>query len=52
MFVPVCGAPSEGFWRQVCRVAFCGDGGIRNWLEESSGAPLDLLSSGEIVPCF
>ena len=23
-----------------------------NWLEESGGAPLDLLSSGEIVPCF
>ena len=23
-----------------------------NWLEESGGAPLDPLSSGEIVPCF
>ena len=33
-------------------MAFCGE--VRNWncLEESGGAPLDLLSSGEIVPCF
>ena len=30
------------------------DGEVRNWkwLEECGGAPLDLLSSGEIVPCF
>ena len=48
MFVPVCGAPSEGFSRQVCHVAFCGE--VGNW--KSGGAPLDLLSSGEIVPCF
>ena len=31
---------------------FCGEVGNWNWLEESGGAPLDLLSSGEIVPCF
>ena len=31
---------------------FCGEVGSWNWLEESGGAPLDLLSSGEIVPCF
>ena len=33
-------------------MAFCGEVGNRNWLEESGGAPLDLLSSGETVPCF
>ena len=43
-------------------MAFCGEVGNWNWLEilketiyfffESGGAPLDLLSSGEIVPCF
>ena len=33
-------------------MAFCGEVGIWNWLEESGDAPLDLLSSGEIVPCF
>ena len=32
-------------------MAFCGEVGNWNWLEESGGAPLDL-SSGEIVPCF
>ena len=29
-----------------------GEVGNWNWLEESGGALLDLLSSGEIVPCF
>ena len=52
MFVLVCGAPSEGFQRLVCQVAFCGEVGNWNWLEESGGAPLNLLSSGEIFPCF
>ena len=33
-------------------MAFCGEVGNWNWLEKSGGAPLDLLSSGEIVPCF
>ena len=33
-------------------MAFCGEVGNWNWLEESVGAPLDLLSSGEIVHCF
>ena len=33
-------------------MAFCGEVGKWNWLEESGGAPLDLLSSGEIIPCF
>ena len=33
-------------------MAFCGEVGNLNWLEESGGAPLDLLSSGEIVYCF
>ena len=33
-------------------MAFCGEVGNWNWLEESGGAPLDLLSSGENVPCF
>ena len=33
-------------------MAFCGEVGVWNWLEESGDAPLDLLSSGEIVPCF
>ena len=33
-------------------MAFCGEVGNWNRLEESGGAPLDLLSSGEIVPCF
>ena len=33
-------------------MAFCGEGGNWNWLEESDGAPLDLLSSGEIAPGF
>ena len=28
------------------------DVGNWNWLEESGGGPLDLLSSGEIVRCF
>ena len=52
MFVLVCGAPSGEFKRQVCQVAFCGELRNWNWLEGSGGAPLDLLSSGEIVPCF
>ena len=29
-----------------------GGKGKWNWLEDSGGAPLDLLSSGEIVPYF
>ena len=33
-------------------MAFCEEVGNWNWLEESGGAPLDLLSSAEIVPCF
>ena len=33
-------------------MAFCGEVGNWNWLEKSGGAPLNLLSSGEIVPCF
>ena len=33
-------------------MTFCGEVGNWNWLEESGGAPLDLLSSGEIFPCF
>ena len=33
-------------------MAFCGEVGNWNQLEESGGAPLALLSSGEIVPCF
>ena len=33
-------------------MAFCGEGGNCNWLEVSGDAPLELLSSGEIVPCF
>ena len=32
-------------------MAFCGEVGNWNWLE-TGGAPLDLLRSGEIVPCF
>ena len=31
---------------------FCGEVGNWKWLEESGGALLGLLSSGEIVPCF
>ena len=31
---------------------FFGEVGNWNWLEESSGASLDLLISDEIVPCF
>ena len=44
MFVPVCRAP----------VKWLSGGERKNWnrLEESNDAPLDLLSSGEIVPCF
>ena len=34
MFVPVCGAPSEGFCRQVCQVAFSGEVRNWNWLED------------------
>ena len=33
-------------------MAFCGEVGNWNWLEESGGEPLDLLISGEIVPGF
>ena len=33
-------------------MALCGEVGNWNWLEESGGAPLDILSSGEIVPFF
>ena len=33
-------------------MAFCWEVGNWNWLEESGGALLDLLSSGEIVPWF
>ena len=33
-------------------MSFCGEVENWNWLEESAGAPLDLLSLGEIVPCF
>ena len=33
-------------------MAFCGEVGNWNWHEESDGAPLDLLSSGEIIPYF
>ena len=33
-------------------MAFCEEVGNWNWLEESRDAPLDLLSSVEIVPCF
>ena len=31
-------------------MAFCGEVVNWNWLEEPSGAPLDLLSWDEIVP--
>ena len=48
MFVPVCRAPFEEFLRFVKRLSR----GNWNWLEESGDAPLDLLSSSEIVPCF
>ena len=33
-------------------MAFCGEVGNWSWIEESGAAQLDLLSSGEIVPCF
>ena len=33
-------------------MAFCGEVGNWNWHTVGSGAPLELLSSGETVPCF